>query len=317
MKKYKPLALLAVSICFSISSALAQNGNTCLMGHYTMSGNAKDLSSQANHCTVDGATLTKDRFNNSNSAYYFNGSASLYAPLDTRPFEAMSVTAWIKTTYTSQQATIIQIVNPVLYTNRFSSNKFFSSFDGSTSDNSSSQETSTDVADGEWIFVAAVCDGSTTKLYVNDSLESTFNESLYKSNGQMTIGLQSNNMWGFTGAIDEVRIYKCALSGTDIKDIYDEESKQPTSVNDFNKQKQEAGFSFYPNPTNSSLNVSLNITSAAQLQILDVTGRIVYAAKVKPTEQQLALDMSGYMPGVYFIQLNAGQRSYTQKLIIE
>ena len=44
-----------------------------LVAHYTFSGDASDQSSYGNDGTVRGATLTKDRFGNENSAYYFDG----------------------------------------------------------------------------------------------------------------------------------------------------------------------------------------------------------------------------------------------------
>ena len=45
-----------------------------LVAYYPFNGNANDLAS-TNNGTVQGVTLTADRFNNPNSAYYFNGSS--------------------------------------------------------------------------------------------------------------------------------------------------------------------------------------------------------------------------------------------------
>lgn len=44
-----------------------------LVAYYPFSGNAGDSSGNGNHGTVNGATLTTDRFGNSNKAYDFNG----------------------------------------------------------------------------------------------------------------------------------------------------------------------------------------------------------------------------------------------------
>ena len=42
-----------------------------LVGYWPFCGNANDISGSGNNGTVNGATLTADRFGNSNKAFYF------------------------------------------------------------------------------------------------------------------------------------------------------------------------------------------------------------------------------------------------------
>ena len=51
-------------------SYVSTNG---LMGFWPFSGNANDVSGNGNHGTVNGASLTTDRFNSTSAAYSFNG----------------------------------------------------------------------------------------------------------------------------------------------------------------------------------------------------------------------------------------------------
>jgi hypothetical protein len=44
-----------------------------LVGWWPFNGNANDESGNGNNGTVNGATLTEDRFGNANSAYYYDG----------------------------------------------------------------------------------------------------------------------------------------------------------------------------------------------------------------------------------------------------
>ena len=44
-----------------------------LVAYYPFNGNANDESGNGNNGTVNGATLTTDRFGNTNKAYSFNG----------------------------------------------------------------------------------------------------------------------------------------------------------------------------------------------------------------------------------------------------
>lgn len=55
--------------CNNVSGSLTQG----LVGYWPFCGNANDDSGKGNNGTVNGATLTTDRFGNANSAYSFNG----------------------------------------------------------------------------------------------------------------------------------------------------------------------------------------------------------------------------------------------------
>ena len=51
-----------------------------LVAHYPFNGNANDESGNGNDGTVNGASLTTDRFGTTNSAYYFDGQADIEIP---------------------------------------------------------------------------------------------------------------------------------------------------------------------------------------------------------------------------------------------
>jgi PKD repeat protein len=66
-----------------------------------------------------------------------------------------------------------------------------------------------------WTHLAATYDGSTQRLYVNGELVGTRPQAgnIFVSTGKLRIG--GNSIWGgefFTGYIDEVRVYNCALT---------------------------------------------------------------------------------------------------------
>ena len=63
-------------------SAIAQIPTNGLVAYYPFNGNAKDSSGNGNNGSVNGATLTTDRFGNCNSAYLFDG-VSNYISLPT------------------------------------------------------------------------------------------------------------------------------------------------------------------------------------------------------------------------------------------
>ena len=72
-----------------------------MVAYYPFNGNANDESGNGNNGTVNGASLTSDRFNNTNKAYAFNGTSNYINVPDAatiRPGLEISLTAWVKRT---------------------------------------------------------------------------------------------------------------------------------------------------------------------------------------------------------------------------
>src|SRR3990167_6219025 len=95
------LAVLFTFVC--ILSTLAHTKaafadlKDCLVAFYPFNGNANDESGNGNDGTVNGATLTTDRFGNTDRAYGFDGndfmSVNDHASLD---FDAdFSISFWV------------------------------------------------------------------------------------------------------------------------------------------------------------------------------------------------------------------------------
>lgn len=74
-------ALVLLTTCSSLAHADARAG---LIAHYPFDGNADDASGNGNHGTVNGATLTADRFGITNRAYLFDGVTSFIQVPDTQ-----------------------------------------------------------------------------------------------------------------------------------------------------------------------------------------------------------------------------------------
>jgi Concanavalin A-like lectin/glucanases superfamily/Secretion system C-terminal sorting domain len=102
-------AILIVAIFYvtkaQVPSYVPTNG---LVGWWPFSGNANDLSGNGNNGTVNGATLTTDRFGNTGNAYSFNGINNHISinPASIGAFgtSSFSLLAWFKTTSTAGNA---------------------------------------------------------------------------------------------------------------------------------------------------------------------------------------------------------------------
>ena len=83
------------SITLLTFSQLPTNG---LVGNWPFNGNANDASGYGNNGTVFGATLTTDRFGNTNSAYSFDGINDFITVADNASLKPtkVSISAWVK-----------------------------------------------------------------------------------------------------------------------------------------------------------------------------------------------------------------------------
>jgi hypothetical protein len=91
--------LLSISFSAQTPSYVPTNG---LKGWWPFSGNANDASGNMNNGTVNGATLTTDRFGSANSAYSFNGSTNYInianSAIAAFGLQSFSSSVWFKST---------------------------------------------------------------------------------------------------------------------------------------------------------------------------------------------------------------------------
>lgn len=84
-----------------------------------------------------------------------------------------------------------------------------------------------------------------------------------------------------------------------------------TSAN--NPIQNAAAISIYPNPAGNTVN--LQLPEATQVQLFDITGKILYAATLPQGTQ--TLNTAQLPNGFYFINLNGSRQKTTQKLVVQ
>lgn len=100
-------ALTTQALFAQVPSYVPTNG---LVGYWPFNGNANDESGNGNNGTVNGATLTTDRFGNSNSAYYFNLFDFIQTDyLGISGNNERTISFWIKNQYSNRT------INPLNY----------------------------------------------------------------------------------------------------------------------------------------------------------------------------------------------------------
>jgi hypothetical protein len=79
---------------------------------------------------------------------------------------------------------------------------------------------------------------------------------------------------------------------------------------------ENTDFTVYPNPTSDDLNVQWSMALDGTLQIIDVSGQIVYSEEFTKTKKMLTLPLSQLQAGIYFVNLkNSTNLSTTKRWI--
>lgn len=200
-----------------------------LVAYYPFDGKADDMSGKEHHGIVSGATLTTDRNGNTNSAYYFDNGAVIIvadAPdLNFAPTASMSVSLWA---YRTGGASQMHIMGKRMYCSRdnfnyqmaFDNPPGFGLLFGSIVPDMA--QSRIDLPMNSWMHLVGTFDGQTFRMYMNRALIGA--SSLVRTLGptsaaQLTIGRSATCSY-FTGKIDNVRIYRRALTQTDINQLY-------------------------------------------------------------------------------------------------
>lgn len=241
--------ILFFSYCFTtlvaaqnVPSYVPING---LVGWWPFLGNANDHSRNGNHGIVNGASMTSDRFGNSNSAYSFDGvndfiDVPYSSSLGIQQFFTSSV--WIYMDGGSCNPRIYEInenLNCGGYTLGFNGGQsgkrtFHTVNFGSCTNTIGITGSNVSVSTHSWHHIAVVFDGVEGKgmLYVDGKLAFTSRGSALPTinyrGASLCIGNIAQNRcdwWG--GKIDDLGIWNRALTPVEIQSLYNGKLKWP------------------------------------------------------------------------------------------
>lgn len=226
--------LLIITIFLITNVSIAQVPTNGLVAYYPFNGNANDESGNGNNGTVNGATLTTDRFGNENSAYSFDGNSKITASASALPTgsSARTISIWVKSSNMAVgnkmliawgNATDHQMSALGVGHARQPSRKAF--FWGYGQD----VINTTVMNDNQWYMITFTFDGSVGKVYTNGNFENSSELILNTpENTILNIGYWEDiTMNPFTGEIDDVLIYDRVLSESEIGELYGNYSPYP------------------------------------------------------------------------------------------
>jgi hypothetical protein len=315
--------------------ALPSNG---LVGWWPFNGNANDESGNGNNGTVNGATLTTDRFGNVGKAYSFDGVNDYIQILNTLlngGYQSYSFSYWYKKN--SPPLIDEMVINDrVSNTSGFKyASNFVNPFSGAqaciASQNISSQSSCVNLntpassqSNGNWRNITFTLDAFTniSKIYLDGILEGSiiFNPSNWPNNTSSTyLGASplaiSDQQW-FNGQLDDIGFWNRALTQQEITDLYNgnicyqnitvtDTLLINTGITGFNPITYENTLRVWPNPTNDHITIdagNLNVMNGYSIRITNSLGQQMFQSAIN--QQQFYLDLSTWTGnGMYFLNL--------------
>jgi hypothetical protein len=90
---------------------------------------------------------------------------------------------------------------------------------------------------------------------------------------------------------------------------------EPNLISSVNEHGDKISGLLYPNPANGPINIRSDM-KAGEVCIFDCYGKCVLSTRITGGSSG-AVDLSGYCPGVYFVELREGRKIFKSKLILQ
>ena len=214
---------IEISACDTAYSNVADSR---LAGFWKFNGDFNDYSGHNINGTGTNTSWTSDRFNNSNSALVFDGSAyvSLNNPQNLlADLSKFTISAWIKTTANSYQGRIVTLHYGSSGGSSISIMERSGKFDFYLRGENSYYSTGVSINNNQWHLVVLSYDGSTYKAFVDGSLVYSVASANYSTLGSYNRNIgtfDGSSTYNFNGNIDEVQIYNISLTADEITSLY-------------------------------------------------------------------------------------------------
>lgn len=297
---------------------------------YPFSGNANDVSGNSHHGTVNGATLTYNRFGVANSAYLFDGIDDYIAVPDFETIllsDEVSFSFWaISYTFKTNSSMILL---PDDINDRFciSINYWHNGVPATFWDYGSifsdgRQFILPDPYVSQWNHYVFISSASQNKMEIyRNGARVAFDQhsdDLFNKNKVLNIGggmaYPGNSNFFFSGAIDDVVIYNAVLDSAEITFLYQQNT--PCITTGLNEISQQNILNIYPNPSQGNILIEYYLQEDAGFEIFDVLGQLIYSEKLfRGVQSNITIKKLSH--GMYVARIKNESGIKTQKIIIE
>lgn len=316
-----------------------------LVAYYPFNGSANDESGKNHNGVVYGAALTTDRFENSNSAYDFNGLDNFIEIADNPDINFgksinFTIAFWFKLDKKEPQGAYgiltkgTQTSDVYGFDLPFGENALVRFIMGK--ENGAAvlyRDDIPSVDDGRWHFVSgiAIRNSNTMQLYqdgikIHELTTLGLEDLIMSSEASLKIGVSRLFTSFFGGKLDDIRLYTRELNPAEIMALYTENppaSIQTEKATNIQEELITTGglptetsdplhesVEIYPNPANTLL-FFRNVTGNTRVSIYDIQGREVVSSII--TGNQIDIGRLEY--GIYTVRIEDHNNIVIRKLI--
>jgi hypothetical protein len=326
MKK-SMISAFAVGLCMTVNlwaqvpNYVPTNG---LVGWWPFNGNADDESGNGNNGSVNGATLTTDRFGNANKTYNFNGTNNFISVTNNNSLQtpnAISINFWVQFSGPGHGRLVSKGWSPdgiEVHTEASSNHKI--RYGGAFNGLGYGPISQTTLLDNQWYMATTIDNGNVKYIYINGLLE----DSLVHNYGSVPVstidvyfGKNSQNATDYLlGKLDDIGIWNRALTQQEITDLYNANVCYEyvtvtdtlvinTGITGYNPITYMNTLKIWPNPTNDHITIDagdLTTMNGYSIKIEDAQGQQVFQNAVN--QQQFYIDITTWGGnGLYFVRI--------------
>ena len=341
---YLFLALLCISqhVTAQVPSYVPTDG---LVAYYPFNGNANDESGNGNNGTVNGATLTSDKFDNNEKAYSFDGSET-FITIPNDFFDGTENGTYTINFWTKYSETNTSIFNKggsykELNIGILNNGKLRYSYWPPANATRIILESNTSLEPNNWYNVSITHTGGIIKLYINDNLDSElqtdiiFNWSTSINSACAGVGMHFGKDYnncgrdrGYYGVIDDFGIWNRALTEEEITNLYNSNSSNEcstlvinTGVLSTNPVAYNSTVNIYPNPANDQITIdcgNLDNVEGWNIKITNILGQEVFSQPMNT--QQYVIPLNTWTgQGMYFVKIINAQNEVVniKKIVLQ
>jgi hypothetical protein len=294
-----------------------------LVGWWPFNGNAQDESGNNNNGTVNGATLTADRFGNANNAYSFDDASDyiLNSTVFTSVTDSFTISFWINCDTFTNTPNIHPETNAI--GSNWNAFLFHTYTNGAAYCGINTNSTGRFVLPSntflthQWFNVVFTYVNGVAKLYLNGSIIASNSNMDLPTTAWNGFNIGYNNGGRATlGIVDDIGIWNRALTQQEISDLYNGNiCYQNITVTDtliintnlvgFNPVTYQNSIKIFPNPTNDHITINYGNYATLnnyQLRITNSLGQQMFQTTIN--QQSSYINLSNWTGnGIYFVHL--------------